>query len=134
MNTEPTRDEPPRILVVDDNIDAADSIGELLKLLGADVQVRHAAPAALSALDDFSADLVLLDVAMPEMNGDELARTIRARLGERAPMLIALTGSCLGDDEIAGTFDRAFVKPIGIESLQALLDELGPGHDERRQR
>lgn len=113
-----------RVLVVDDNRDAATSMGLLLKILGADVEVANSGPEALSAIETYHPAVVLLDLGMPEMDGYEVARRIRERREFDDITLIALTG--WGQDEDrrraheAG-FDHHLVKPADIRSLQELL-------------
>ncbi|HTM56889.1 MAG TPA: PAS domain S-box protein, partial [Candidatus Udaeobacter sp.] len=82
---------PVRVLIVDDNHDAADSLGMLLKFLGAEVAVIHDGDAALSALETFKPGMVLLDLGMPGIDGYEVARRIRSRFSSQEVMLIALT-------------------------------------------
>jgi CheY-like chemotaxis protein len=118
---------PQRVLVVDDNEDAATSLGMLLNFLGADVRVEHDGPAALSAFDAYRPGIVLLDIGMPVMDGYEVARTLRMRAdGARVP-LVAVTGWGQEEDrrraKDAG-FDYHLVKPADIEALQALLASL----------
>lgn len=114
-----------RVLVVDDNRDAADTLGTLLGSLGTTVRVVYDGEAALAALSTFDPDTVLLDLAMPEMDGYEVARRIRAG-GEpcEQPLLIALTGwgqdKDLQDSRAAG-FDHHLVKPPDIDKLRELI-------------
>jgi PAS domain S-box-containing protein len=122
-----------RVLVVDDNPDAADSLGRLLALLGAQVHTVHDGAAALKALDTFRPSLVLLDIGMPQMDGYEVARHIRKLDPNKEMMLIALTG--WGQDEdrnrsFSAGFDHHLVKPTDIEALQELIKSVsggGPG-------
>ncbi len=81
-----------RVLVVDDNRDAAESLGMLLKLLGADVHVVYNGLDALEALTAYRPAVVLLDIGMPNMDGHEVARKIRRRPEFQDVTLIALTG------------------------------------------
>jgi signal transduction histidine kinase/ActR/RegA family two-component response regulator len=117
---------PMRILVVDDNRDAADTLGTLLTTLGATVEVAHSGMAALHTLDHFDADAVLLDIGMPEMDGYEVARRIRATHAHARTLLVALTG--WGQDQdyalsrMAG-FDHHLVKPPDIAALREVLTE-----------
>ncbi len=117
----------PRILVVDDNQDAADSLGILLQMLGATVYVVHDGLSALSAIDFFRPEVVMLDLGMPEIDGYEVARRIRERPDSAAIVLIALSGrgkeSDRGDTRDAG-FAHHIVKPAEIGALQALLSSL----------
>jgi signal transduction histidine kinase len=89
---EPQAFPPRRILVVDDNSDAGETLGALLAGLGATVSVVDSGPAALEILESFHPDAVLLDIGMPEMDGYEVSRRIRATRDHEDIMLIALTG------------------------------------------
>lgn len=113
-----------RVLIVDDNHDAADTMGALLEALGATVSVVHSGREALEALAHFGPDTMLVDIGMPEMDGYELARRVRAGSKHRGPLLIALTGWGQDDDydrsRDAG-FDHHLVKPPDIEKLHDLL-------------
>jgi PAS domain S-box-containing protein len=121
---------PRRILAVDDNRDAADSMGMLLRLLGADVQVVYDGPAALAAIGDDRPEVILLDIDMPGMDGYEVARRLRQdpRLGDAT--LIALSGWGQEDDRRRAReagFDHHLVKPVAPDALQALLASLDAG-------
>ena len=113
-----------RILVVDDNHDAANTLAALLRTLGAIVEVAHSGRAALDILARFEPDAILLDIGMPEMDGLEVARRIRAAESDRKSLLIALTGWGQTHDveqsRVAG-FDHHFVKPLNVEALRDLL-------------
>jgi len=115
---------PQRVLVVDDNRDAAVSLGMLLGSLGADVRVAHDGPSALSEFDAHRPAIVLLDIGMPGMDGYDVARAIRNRAdGARVP-LVALTGWGQADDRDRAAeagFDHHLVKPADIGTLQALM-------------
>jgi CheY-like chemotaxis protein len=122
------RVDPPlpqkRILVVDDNRDAADSLSLLLKFLGSDVRVARDGPQAIEEFAAYDPAVVLLDIGMPGMDGYEVARRIRAGFPERRATIVALTG--WGQDEDrrlareAG-FDHHLIKPAEIGALQVLL-------------
>jgi len=116
-----------RVLVVDDNQDAADSLGMLLKYLGTDVRVCHDGPAAIEAIDAFHPDLVLLDLGMPGMDGYEVAQRIRQNPEHRDVTLIALTGWGQEDDRArsrSAGFDHHLIKPAGVDALRALMATL----------
>jgi CheY-like chemotaxis protein len=122
-----------RILVVDDNRDAGDSLGMILNFLRADVRVVQDGQAALHALESYEPSVILLDIGMPGMDGYEVARTIRARFPQRRPTIVVLT--VWGQDEDrrraqdAG-FDHHLIKPAEIAALEALLasiDDRGAG-------
>jgi len=118
-----------RILVVDDNRDAADSLGLLLTFQGADVQVVHDGPAALAALGTYHPSVVLLDIGMPGMDGYELARRMRQLLDGDDVTLIALTGWGQVQDrrlsKEAG-IDYHLIKPVDCDALVGLLTGLSP--------
>jgi CheY-like chemotaxis protein len=119
---------PRRILVVDDNEDAAETLGLLLDTMGHDVRVTHDGPAALEAVNDFTPDVVFLDIGMPGMNGYEVARRMRAIAELDATVLVAVTG--WGQDEDrersreAG-FHLHVVKPVDAAGLRSLLASVG---------
>jgi PAS domain S-box-containing protein len=114
-------------LVVDDNHDAGDSLAQVLSLLGAEVRVARDGREALDTFAAFQPRVVLLDIGMPDMNGYEVARAIRARYPKAGTTLVALTGWGQEDDrrraKEAG-FDHHLVKPAEIDALQALLASL----------
>jgi CheY-like chemotaxis protein/two-component sensor histidine kinase len=121
-----TTDQFPscRILIVDDNHDAADTLGMLLNELGATVHVAHSGPDALRALEAFQPDAVLLDIGMPGMDGYEVSRHVRTSPRYKDVLLIALTGWGQHDDRErtrrAG-FDHHMVKPPDIDRLRSIL-------------
>jgi CheY-like chemotaxis protein len=112
-----------RILVVDDNVDAATSLAVLLRGMGHEVFVAHEGRAALADLSRIRPDIALLDIAMPDMSGYELARQIRSRAGP-AMRIVALTGFGLAEDRaraLEAGFDQHMVKPADPEFLKSLL-------------
>ena len=113
-----------RILVVDDNQDAADSLGLVLAHAGAEVEVVHDGPAALERVERFRPAVVLLDIGMPGMDGYEVARRIRARPALRDVKLIALTGWGQAEDRrrsFDAGFDHHLIKPAGLDEIRSLL-------------
>jgi len=114
-----------RVLVVDDNVDAATSLALLLKLDGHDVKLAHDGPAALLAARSFEPQVVLLDIGLPGMSGYEVARELRRDPAFAETTLIALTGYGQAEDrrksKSAG-FDHHLTKPIDDEALAAVLD------------
>jgi CheY-like chemotaxis protein len=113
-----------RILVVDDNRDAAETLSALLTMLGVTVTVVNSGEEALDTVAGFVPDAVLLDIGMPGMDGYAVARAIRARPGGADVLLIALTG--WGQDQDiryarAAGFDHHLVKPPDIDKLRVLL-------------
>ena len=116
-----------RILVVDDNRDAGDSLGMILGEMGTDVRVARNGAEALDVFASYQPSVVLLDIGMPGMNGYEVARTIRARFPTRPAALVALTGWGQDDDRRRAReagFDHHLVKPAEIDALQRLLAAL----------
>jgi PAS domain S-box-containing protein len=115
-----------RILVVDDNRDAAESLELVLRHLGAQVRVAYCGREALDCVDEEMPAVVLLDIGMPEMNGYEVARELRSRHGA-ALRLVALSGWGQEVDRARGRaagFDQHLIKPADIDTLRALLDEV----------
>ena len=113
-----------RVLVVDDNHDAADSLGMLLQFLGAEVMVVHDGHAALAAIKRFHPAVVLLDLGMPGMNGLEVARRMREDPSAGGVTLVALTGWGQREDRRRTTeagFDYHLVKPADVGTLQSIL-------------
>jgi signal transduction histidine kinase/CheY-like chemotaxis protein len=123
-NAFPTR----RVLVVDDNVDAAQTLGQLLSALGASVKVAYGGQDAMAALETFDPQVVLLDIGMPELDGYEVARRIRASDRHRHVVIIALTGWGQEHDRRqtrAAGFDHHVVKPPDIDALRELLIKAG---------
>jgi signal transduction histidine kinase len=117
----------PRVLVVDDNRDAADSLAAVLKMLGAEVRVSNGGEAALEELGKFRPAVVFLDLGMPGMDGYETARHMRSREEGRTTMIVALTGWGQESDRRqtqAAGFNQHLVKPADIPALQAVLATL----------
>jgi signal transduction histidine kinase/CheY-like chemotaxis protein len=116
-----------RILVVDDNVDAAASLGMLLEVLGAEVRTEHDGPAALATIDSYRPDVVLLDIGMPGMDGFQVAERIRSQPDSKHVLLIALTGWGQEEDRRrtreAG-FDHHLVKPADVKTLRNLLTQM----------
>jgi len=113
-----------RVLIVDDNADAAESLGVLLRMLGADVVIANDGPTALATLQHFRPSLILLDIGMPGMHGYEVATRVRALPALDGVLLVALTGWGQSEDRQrshAAGFDHHLVKPIDLAALQALL-------------
>jgi PAS domain S-box-containing protein len=113
-----------RILVVDDNADAADTLAMLLRLRGYDVRVARDGPAALDAADEFHPDLVLLDIGLPGMEGYAVARALRSGESSARPRLVALTGYGRDEDRRRSAeagFDDHLVKPVAPDALLEVL-------------
>jgi signal transduction histidine kinase/DNA-binding response OmpR family regulator len=117
------------ILVVDDNADAADMLAMVLGSCGHRVQVEHGSPAALAQAPLLRPDVCLLDIGLPEIDGNELARRLRADAATRHCKLIAITGygqTYDRDTAIAAGFDQYLVKPVDLAQLLDLLGEARP--------
>jgi CheY-like chemotaxis protein len=113
-----------RILIVDDNVDAADSIAMLLTMEGHQTRTVNTARAALLAAPEFKPEVVLLDIGLPEMDGYEVARHLRAQNGSHRMRLVAVTGYGQPADRRrahAAGFDEHMVKPVEPALLQAFL-------------
>ena len=116
-----------RLLVVDDNVDAADAIGTLLSLNGYDVATAHDPDEAMTRAAAFDPDVILLDIGLPGMTGYELARKLHDDRVARRAKLIAITGyGQPGDTEQAreAGFDGYLVKPVDLEQLHARIDAI----------
>ena len=116
-----------RVLVVDDNRDAADSLGTLLRMMGADVRVAHDGREALEIFDAFHPAAVFLDLGMPGMDGYEIAQLMRSRPDSGDTALIALTGWGQERDRRrtqAAGFSRHLAKPADLEALRSVLSDL----------
>jgi signal transduction histidine kinase/CheY-like chemotaxis protein len=114
-----------KIIVVDDNQDAADLLSIALERLGNTTRVAHDAEAALQVIDEFAPDLAVLDIGLPVIDGYELARLLRKR---GKPMgLIAVTGYGQEADKeraVDAGFDAHLVKPVQIEKLRTVIETL----------
>jgi CheY-like chemotaxis protein len=113
-----------RILVVDDNRDAAESLGMVLTLMGNEVRTADDGLAAVEAAEEYRPDLILLDIGLPKLNGYEACRRIRERPWSEGVVIVALTGWGQADDRRrsheAG-FDHHLVKPVDVTDLTKLL-------------
>ncbi|WP_280154458.1 ATP-binding protein [Piscinibacter sp. XHJ-5] len=113
-----------RVLVADDNRDAADSLAALLRLAGHEVSVTYDGEAALDEYDRWCPDAALLDIGMPRRSGYEVAAEIRARPGGGAVILVAVTGWGQTKDRstaIAAGFDHHLTKPVDPDKVHELL-------------
>jgi CheY-like chemotaxis protein len=113
-----------RILVVDDNHDAADSLEMFLKVLGAEVRTAYDGPSALDLLAAFEPAAILLDIGMPGMNGYDVAGHVRQHPLGANVLLIAMTGWAQDEDRsrtARAGFDYHLVKPVDPLKLQELL-------------
>ena len=122
--TAPGQPAPLRVLVVDDNVDAAETMATMLELFGCTTLLAHTAAGALALAPDFLPEVALLDIGLPDFNGYELARRLRGLDACASTKLIAATGwGQERDRQLArdAGFDHHLTKPIDIERLRLLL-------------
>jgi CheY-like chemotaxis protein len=125
MHTEANASVPvaTRILVVEDNMDAADSLARLLEMFGHEVRVARDGPQALATAASWRPQCVLLDLGLPGMDGYEVARRLRQEAACHDSVVIAVTGHGRPQDRqqsrMAG-IDHHLLKPVDLEVLQAL--------------
>ena len=115
---------PPRILVVDDGHDAADSLCMVLRMFGADSDVVYDGESALKAVAEKRPDIVLLDLSMPGMDGYEVAQYVRVNPEYDSIRLIALTGWGTDEERMrseAAGFSEHWVKPVPATTLRQLV-------------
>ncbi len=116
-----------RVLVVDDNVDAAESLATLLQLSGHEASLAYDGEAAITMAKLVRPDVVLLDIGLPKLSGHDAARAIREQPWGRPMVLVALTGWGQDEDrrksEAVG-FDHHLVKPVDVDALMTLLDTL----------
>jgi signal transduction histidine kinase/ActR/RegA family two-component response regulator len=126
----PAAERAVRVLLVDDSVDAAESLAMLLRLWGHEAAVAHDGPGALRLAEQQRPEVALLDIGLPGMDGYELARQLRHRPGLEGTVLVALTGWGQEEDRRrsheAG-FDHHLVKPVDPNALMRLLTELRAG-------
>ena len=118
-----------RILVVDDNVDSANSLAMVLRLSGHDAHTAYDGIAAVEAAAKLQPDVILLDIGLPKLNGYEAARRIRQQQGSKRLMLVALTGWGQDEDKrrsLEAGFDVHLVKPIDSSDLEKLLHSMPP--------
>ncbi len=114
----------PRVLLVDDNVDAVESMEILLQAFGYEVSTAVHPDLALAQLDSFAPAAAVIDIGLPGMDGYQLATEIRRRLAGKPMRLIAFTGYGGADDIARATvagFDAHLVKPVEIDRLLAAL-------------
>ncbi|RPI59143.1 MAG: response regulator [Lysobacterales bacterium] len=118
-----------RVLVVDDSTDAADSLAMLLALEGHQVTTAYSAAAALETAERLQPEIAFIDIGLPQMDGYEVARRLRASDRCRAMRLVALTGYGQPGDRAQARragFDHHLIKPADRESVDAILAETPP--------
>jgi len=119
--------KPLRVLVVDDNRDVAQSMGKMLEMLGHSVRVEYGGASAIRASEEFTPDVVLLDIGMPGLNGYDVCQTIKRKASLKNTVVVAQTGWAEGQRgaraQEAG-FDHHLVKPVHIDTLAGLLSSI----------
>jgi len=116
--------ESLRVLVADDNRDAADALATLVHLWGHDVRVAYDGRAAVNLAGDFVPHVVMLDIQMPGMHGGEVARQLRAQPDFRHAKIYATSANEFDDPRLTAwrhLFDAHFVKPYNLTLLEGLL-------------
>jgi CheY-like chemotaxis protein len=124
---------PERILVVDDNRDAADSLAKLVQSFGHDVKAVYDGSEALDETSRFQPDMALVDIGMPGIDGYETVRQLRERRGNVHMIVVAVTAWSRDEDKrraYDSGFDLHIAKPMTIETLKELLRLLDPTHEE----
>ena len=119
LNANPAK----KVLIVDDNKDAADTLAELLTMTGHGVNVAYNGEQALKAAQQFDPDIIFLDIGLPDMSGYEVASRLRASAATKACLLVALTGYGQEHDRqnaLQSGFDDHFAKPVDFKKLAAL--------------
>ena len=114
-----------RVLVVDDNEDAADSLATLLDVMGYQVRIAYDGPEAIQAADEFQPEVALLDIGLPRLSGYDIARHVRQKRGHEV-LLVAITGWGQEDDRRKAReagFDHHFTKPADFDALLGLIDQ-----------
>jgi CheY-like chemotaxis protein len=116
-----------RIMVVDDNADAADTLAEILRMVGYEARCAGHADEAMALLDSYVPQLALLDIGLPDIDGYQLAGLLRADPRAAGMKLVALTGYGRENDRalaLAAKFDEHLVKPVAMDRLLEVLNEL----------
>ncbi len=120
--------KPRRLMVVDDNKDAAESMSMLFELWGHEVLCAYDGRAALEAAAKYRPDAVFLDIGLPGMDGYEIAERLREQPESAKAVLVAITGYGQDEDRRRSRevgIDHHLVKPVAPETLHKLLDTLG---------
>lgn len=121
-----------RVLLAEDNVDAAETLRMLLELSGYEVVVAHSGPDAVAAARSRRPDVLLCDIGLPGMSGYDVARTLRADPAFAGTFLVAVTGYGTEQDRVAAMeagFDRHFAKPVDPDEMFSALQRLGRAPD-----
>ncbi|MDG3003401.1 hybrid sensor histidine kinase/response regulator [Paludisphaera mucosa] len=117
--------KPRRVVVVDDNVDAVESLGRMLRLAGHEVRTASNGPGALDAVAEFRPDVVFLDLGLPGLDGYEVATRLRGFPEGRAALIVALTGYGREVDRrraFDAGFDRHMIKPVDFQAILAAIE------------
>ena len=112
-----------RVLIIDDNVDVADTLAQWLQLAGHEVRTVYNGVEAISVTTEFCPEIVLLDIGLPDLNGYDVAAQLRALPDTPPFLLVAVTGYGQASDEkafIEAGFDRHFTKPMGLSKLESI--------------
>ncbi|SAK99876.1 PAS/PAC sensor hybrid histidine kinase [Caballeronia pedi] len=123
-----------RVLIVDDNADAAETLGMLMQTMGTEVRTAANANAALALTERWRPDVCLLDIGLPDIDGYRLARMMRARPDLAGTVLVAVTGYGLQKDReeaLEAGFDHHFVKPLDISKLFSLVGTIASSQSDQ---
>lgn len=127
-----TSDQRPRVLVVDDNRDAADSLQALFEMENCNVATAYDGYEAVQAVEQGMPDMIVMDLGMPSMDGYEAARRIRLKPGSQSVLMIALTGWGQSDARqrtLEAGFDHHLIKPVNFDDIKRLANgRLARGH------
>ena len=113
-----------RVLVVDDNVDGAESLAKMLQICGHETRTAHSGPEALDAARPFNPEVVFLDIGLPGMNGYEVAKRLRAEPSLSGAVLVALTGWGSEDNKRQSReagFDFHLTKPVEVTAIESIL-------------
>jgi len=114
-----------RVLIVEDNVDSADTMQLLLQISGYDAHTAYDGTAALAVAREFGPQVILLDIGLPHKDGYEVARDLRALPETRSAFLVALTGYGQEEDRVRASeagFDAFLVKPVEPGALEKLIE------------
>lgn len=118
-----------RVLIIEDNEDAAEVLREVLEMYEHEVAVAYSGPAGVETARAFHPEVVLCDLGLPGMNGYEVASTLRSDPETRAAHLVALTGFSQAEERAraqACGFEVHLTKPVGVDDIQRLLCAFAP--------
>jgi CheY-like chemotaxis protein len=115
------------VLILDDNVDAAQTLGSLLEMAGHTVALAHTGREAIELAPGFAPDIAFLDIGLPDMSGHDVARALRREPTLQATRLVALTGWGAAQDRQQSReagFDFHLTKPVFMETLSEVLPDL----------